>query len=571
MVGVLPDVPALDRVFDYSVPADLDGQVRVGTMVRVVLQGRRVGGWVVEDGRRAPAGVRLLPIAKVTGWGPPPAVLELAEWAAWRWAGRRSSVLASASPPAAVKGLPPPPAPAGAPADTVVDPEVAELADAALADPVASLLRLPPATDVLGVVLAAARLGPALVLAPSVAQAAHTTLRLRRVGVAVAQVPRQWAAARAGGVTVVGARAAAWAPLPEVAAVVVLDGHDEAYQEERAPTWHARDVAVARAERAGVPALVVSPCPDLAMLSSLRPLVPSRSTERAGWPVLEVIDRRSDDPRTGLLSERLAGALRRYPRLVCVLNRKGRARLLACTGCGELIRCEHCGAAMREAEGALGCPTCQASRPPVCAGCGSSRLKALRKGVSRVREELEALAGRPVGEVTADSDDLPAAQVVVGTEAVLHRVGATDAVVFLDFDQELAAPRYRAAEQALGLLARAARLVGGRGGGGRVLVQTRLPGHEVLTAALHGDPGRLAAAEAPVRAELGFPPYRALAVVSGPAAPELIERLRGVEVLGPDEGRWLVRAQDSHQLADALAGAGRPPGRLRIEVDPLHI
>lgn len=571
MVGVLPDVPALDRVFDYSVPADLDGQVRVGTMVRVVLQGRRVGGWVVEDGRRAPAGVRLLPIAKVTGWGPPPAVLELAEWAAWRWAGRRSSVLASASPPAAVKGLPPPPAPAGPPADTVVDPEVAELADAALADPVASLLRLPPATDVLGVVLAAARLGPALVLAPSVAQAAHTTLRLRRAGVAVAQVPRQWAAARAGGVTVVGARAAAWAPLPEVAAVVVLDGHDEAYQEERAPTWHARDVAVARAERAGVPALVVSPCPDLAMLSSLRPLVPSRSTERAGWPVLEVIDRRSDDPRTGLLSERLAGALRRYPRLVCVLNRKGRARLLACTGCGELIRCEHCGAAMREAEGALGCPRCQASRPPVCAGCGSSRLKALRKGVSRVREELEALAGRPVGEVTADSDDLPAAQVVVGTEAVLHRVGATDAVVFLDFDQELAAPRYRAAEQALGLLARAARLVGGRGGGGRVLVQTRLPGHEVLTAALHGDPGRLAAAEAPVRAELGFPPYRALAVVSGPAAPELIERLRGVEVLGPDEGRWLVRAQDSHQLADALAGAGRPPGRLRIEVDPLHI
>lgn len=571
MVGVLPDVPALDRVFDYSVPADLDGQVRVGTMVRVVLQGRRVGGWVVEDGRRAPAGVRLLPIAKVTGWGPPPAVLELAEWAAWRWAGRRSSVLASASPPAAVKGLPPPPAPAGAPADTVVDPEVAELADAALADPVASLLRLPPATDVLGVVLAAARLGPALVLAPSVAQAAHTTLRLRRAGVAVAQVPRQWAAARAGGVTVVGARAAAWAPPPEVAAVVVLDGHDEAYQEERAPTWHARDVAVARAERAGVPALVVSPCPDLAMLSSLRPLVPSRSTERAGWPVLEVIDRRSDDPRTGLLSERLAGALRRYPRLVCVLNRKGRARLLACTGCGELIRCEHCGAAMREAEGALGCPRCQASRPPVCAGCGSSRLKALRKGVSRVREELEALAGRPVGEVTADSDDLPAAQVVVGTEAVLHRVGATDAVVFLDFDQELAAPRYRAAEQALGLLARAARLVGGRGGGGRVLVQTRLPGHEVLTAALHGDPGRLAAAEAPVRAELGFPPYRALAVVSGPAAPELIERLRGVEVLGPDEGRWLVRAQDSHQLADALAGAGRPPGRLRIEVDPLHI
>ncbi|MBW3614320.1 MAG: hypothetical protein KY439_03305 [Actinobacteria bacterium] len=571
VVGVLPDVPAIDKVFDYAVPPELDDQVRVGTMVRVELHGRRVGGWVVEDDRQPPPALQLRPIARVTGWGPPPAVLELAEWAAWRWAGRRASILASASPATAVKSLPRPQGAAPAPAVTVVDPELGELVGAALAAPAASLLRLPPATDVLPVVLAAAQRGEALVLYPSTAEAAHAALRLRRAGVAVACLPRDWAAARAGGVTAVGARAAAWAPLPKLASVVVVDGHDDGYREERAPTWHARDVAVARAERAGVPAVVVSPCPDLVMASSLRPLLVSRSRERAGWPALDVIDRRSDDPRTGLLSERLAAALRAHRRLVCVLNRKGRARLLACAGCGELVRCEHCQAAVEEGEASLRCSRCKAERPAVCAECGSGRLKALRKGVSRIREELEALAGRRVGEVTAETAELPPEDILVGTEAVLHRVTATDVVVFLDFDQELTAPRFRAPEQALALLARAARLVGGRGSGGRVLVQTRLPRHEVLAAALHGDPGRVATVEAALRAELGFPPYRALALVSGPAAPELVERVRGVETLGPDNGRWLLRADTHTELADALAAAGRPPGRLRVEVDPLRI
>ncbi|HET9444277.1 MAG TPA: hypothetical protein VFO65_13185, partial [Acidimicrobiales bacterium] len=193
---------------------------------------------------------------------------------------------------------------------------------------------------------------------------------------------------------------------------------------------------------------------------------------------------------------------------------------------------------------------------------------------TRAREEIEALAGRPVGEVTGDTDEVPDVPVLVGTEAVLQRVRQADAVAFLDFDQELLAPRYRAGEQALALLARAGRLVGGRRGGGRVVVQTRIPRHEVLTAALHGDPGRLAAAEAPGRRALSFPPYAALALVSGPSAGELVERLEGVEgveAMGPDDGRWLVRAPDAATLADALAAAGRPAGRLRVEVDPLRI
>jgi primosomal protein N' (replication factor Y) len=456
-------------------------------------------------------------------------------------------------------------------------PELAVLLERALAAPPAHrLLRLPPAADPFPVALGATRLGPALILCPTQRDAANLADRLRGAGADVALHPKEWAAARAGGVSVVGSRAAAWSPLPVLAAVVVVDGHDETYQEERAPTWHARDVAVERARRAGAPAIVLSPCPDLVMVDAAdEVLVPTRNPERSGWPALDVVDRRSDDPRSGLFSEHLATALRTAGRAVCVLNRKGRARLLACAACGELARCERCEAAVAQVEDQLVCGRCGATRPAVCAACGATRLKALRLGVARVREELEGLLGRPVGEVTGETDQLPDAPVLVGTEAVLHRAGRVDLVAFLDLDQELLAGRYRAAEQALALLARAGRLVGSRRSGGRVLVQTRLPEHPVLAAAVHGDPSLLAAAELPLRRDLRFPPASALARVSGPVAGELIERLRGVDaggvLLGPDDGAWLVRAPDATTLSDALAAAGRPPGRLRVEVDPLRI
>ena len=101
---VLPDLPAVEKEFDYLVPEPLRGQVRVGTIVRVELHGRRVRGWVVALADEAAPGVDPKPLAKVTGAGPPPEVVDLARWAAWRWAGRWVHLLRVASPPAAVPG-----------------------------------------------------------------------------------------------------------------------------------------------------------------------------------------------------------------------------------------------------------------------------------------------------------------------------------------------------------------------------------------------------------------------------------------------------------------------------------
>ena len=85
--------------------------------------------------------------------------------------------------------------------------------------------------------------------------------RLRRDGVT------RRAGLGAGRATVAGARAAAWAPVPDLAAIVVVDEHDEGHKEERAPAWHARDVAIERARRAGVPCVLLSPCPSLEALA----------------------------------------------------------------------------------------------------------------------------------------------------------------------------------------------------------------------------------------------------------------------------------------------------------------
>jgi primosomal protein N' (replication factor Y) len=226
-------------------------------------------------------------------------------------------------------------------------------------------------------------------------------------------------------------------------------------------------------------------------------------------------------------------------------------------------------------DGELRCRRCDTTRPAVCAECGATRLKNLRVGIGRAREELEALAGEPVVEVSASSDDrLPDSRIYVGTEAVLHRVPDARVVAFLDFDQELLAPRYRVAEQAMALLVRAARLLGPRDRGGRLLIQTRLPRNEVITAALHADPGRLVVVERERRQALGFPPYAALAEVSGEAAATYVESLGqplGLTVLGPADGRWLVRAPDHQTLCEALAATTRPPGRLRVAVDPLRV
>jgi primosomal protein N' (replication factor Y) len=380
-----------------------------------------------------------------------------------------------------------------------------------------------------------------------------------------------WRRAAAGRCVVVGGRTAALAPVPDLAAAVVVDDADEALQEERVPTWHARDVLYERARRAGGAWTVVSFAPTVEAEHKVRfapaPLAPD--VETAGWPRAVVVDRREQPPGARLLTEPLAEALRATGDLtICVLNRRGRFRLLVCDHCRELLRWDR-----------------NEDRPAVCPRCGSMRLRVVRAGVTRIREELAALVpGKRVADLDADTGDVATdVDVVVGTEAVLHRADLRRRrpalVAYLDLDQELLAPRYRAATQALWLVGRGAQLLASRPRGhSRLLLQTRLPDHEVVRAVVEGRPELVTEAEAARRRALGYPPFGALAELTGDddalaVAVTELSRL-DVRALGPSEGRVLVHANDDDALAAALHGAlplVRASGRVRVAVDPPRV
>jgi primosomal protein N' (replication factor Y) len=603
---VRPDVPAIHRAFDYLVPAPLAGAVHAGAVVRIPLHGRRVRGWVVDPDVTSPDAppARLRGILSVSSAGPPPDVVALCEWAAWRWAGPVVTFLRAATPTNNVDPLLP------------VEPEVGVYPPGRVEGDglfVTSPAELPPVADLL------VSEGSTLVVDPWAERAAALADALRDQGREVLEVGSErsaaertqaWARARAGACVVVGGRNAVWAPVPDLAAVIVLDDVDEALEDERAPTWNARDVAVERARRArggvGAPVRIVTPAPSVEALELLGEPVRS-STAR--WPRVTVVDPRDEEPGQWLLTSVLADALRavhdRGDRSVCVLNRRGRAKLLACVTCGDLARCERCGATVVQHEGDLSCPRCDAVRPQVCLHCHGAKFRAVKPGVTKVRDDLAALLPRAsvIAVDTATSDDAGLdADILIGTEAVLHRAGGRGSggpvgvgarrvglVAFLELDQELLAPRARAAEQAFWLLVRAARLVGGRPDGGQLLLQTRLPDHEVVRAAAGSDPMLVTEEEADRRRVLGHPPFGGLAELAGEpvavdaacdALRELTVAATGVSVVGPvDAGstgrRAMVRAATVTALCDALArpsvDAAHTLGRLRVDVDPRRI
>ena len=585
-VGVLTEVTALAHPFDYQVPEGFGGPLEVGSRVRVPLHGRSVRGWITRQAGddRAPAALKAL--RGTLGLGPPPRVLELARWAAWRWNGTWAHFAKTASPDRIVTSLPARPAPPVLRApETWLGTLGAERARTAGS----TVLELGPCTDPFELVLGflaglsgAGRLEDktALILVPGVGYAGRLVQRLARRQIPAVEAASGWEASRAGWPVVVGTRAAGFAPCPSLAGVLVLDVDDERFRSEAAPTWHAADVACERARREDAPALFVASCASVTedRLGKRMSIAPSR--EREGWPTVAVADRRADDPRQGILSSHLVELAREAlahqaagVAVACVVNRTGRARLLACGRCETLLRCERCDAAMGLDE-ELTCSRCGATRPAICQACGATKLKLLRLGTAQLAPELEVLLGVRVAELTASStpDSWQGARAVVGTEAVLHRLRHCGLVAFLDLDHHLLAPRMGAELRTLGLIGRAGRLVGGRSaqGAGVVLLQTRLAEHPVVLAAQRGDPAPVIEADDALRRSLELPPYRALARVKGPGAAELLEQLaaEAVEIAELSDETFAVLAPSAEELADALAGLERPKKRVVVSVDP---
>jgi primosomal protein N' (replication factor Y) len=611
---VMPDVTAIERSFDYLVPLALGSVARVGAIVRVELHGRRVRGWIVADDVVPDIGSdRLRPLLTVSSAGPPSVVVELCSATAYRYAGAVAPLLRVASPPnnvapssIVVRDAPTPAVRLDEPAarhdrDWWAD----ELAHGAVAQRGTTVIRWPPLADRRRLVarLLAAHGSTLVVIADGVRAVTFASwLRSRGARVALlhsdapaADRTAAWRDAAAGRCVVVGGRMAAFAPVPDLACVVLLDDADEALQEERTPTWHAREVLAERAEAEGAPMVIVSPAPTVtALVRASRVLDAPPAIVAEGWPRVEVVDLGALDPyNTGLLTEtlvdRVRGAVDDGELAVVVLNRRGRVRLVACRDCGTLTRWDEHG----RPAWAPPAPDLAYLKPEFCPSCASTKLRVVQVGVQRLARDLGSrLAhGIAVGVVDTSSDAASdVAPVLVGTEAVLHRSEVRRRrpalVAYAQLDQELDAARYRAAEQAMWLLVRGAHLLAARPRSEtRLLVQTSLVDHDVVQAALRGAPQLTGDAERARRRRYQLPPFGALAEARGDEAAiqRLAEELERFDVASTgtvlldaerDSATLLVRAPDPVALAAALSLAlptAREDGTVRVAVDPPRV
>ena len=563
-VRIVTDVAAVDRPFDYLV-TDATAQVGVGDRVRVDFNHRSVRGWVLDD---AVVSDDLKPLTKWLGYGPPPSLLALLEWASERWYSPLSRFLISTTPKRLITALP------SAPPAVPLDPSV--LRGVEPIEP--GVLEMAPTTDPLGLVLAAyeatrAREGSLVVLVPTEAWATRLRGRLEQRGCAVAAGESQWDRMRSGWPVVVGSRGAALAPVLKVCGAVIIDADDEAYRSERSPTWDAVTMLRERCRRDVAPLWCTSSVPSPSLLN--REGFRHAGDVEGGWPRVTVADRRHSDPHEGVLANvaldeahrALAGDLE--VAVVVVLQRLGAGRLFACRKCGELARCTVCGQGEEEVDGQLACRDRHELRANFCRSCGATNLRRVRVGVSTLARDVALQLSQEVSEVTAASDPaMTLARVVVGTEAVWQRVRRCGVVIFADFDQYLLAPRESARRSAIAAVGKAGRLVGSRREGrGSVVLQTRRGDDEVVRSLRDANFDEIIEEDVATSQLLGLAPYGASAEVSGQGAEEFVNELQSSNVtVHPTPSGFLVRALDTQTLSRALRNARRPSAKLRVAV-----
>lgn len=565
-VRVVTEVTPVDRAFDYLL-TDATSTCGVGDRVRIDFNNRSVRGWVTEIVDPDPT-LALKPINKWLGYGPPPTLISLLEWASARWCSPLSRFLVSTSPSRLVTNLP------ASPTKAVLDSAV--MAGANLIAP--GVLQCAPTIDPISLILGAYEStrespGSLLVLVPNEAWANRLRVRLEQRGCAVACGDTQWDRMRSGWPVIVGSRGAAFSPTPKICGAVIIDADDEAYRSEAAPTWNAFDVLRERCARDQAPLWATSMIPSPELLDGSEHHVSGDLA--SGWPRLEVVDRRTSDPRDGVLARESFETAHRAlasdeeVAVVVVLQRLGTGRIFACRRCGELARCEVCGQAEIESDEMFACVDRHEPRANFCRACGATNLKRVRIGVTTLARDISNQLSQEVTEVTSKTPPGAAlARVVVGTEAVWQRVRRCATVIFVDFDQYLLAPRSTARREAIAAVGKAGRLVGSRKQGrGEVVVQTRRGDDLVIRALRSGDFSEIIADDIDTARILGLPPFGAVGEVSGDAASHFVAQLDQslVRVLHVGD-RYSLRAADINALTKAVREVPRPPGRLRVAI-----
>ncbi|MEQ8231558.1 MAG: primosomal protein N' [Gammaproteobacteria bacterium] len=407
----------------------------------------------------------------------------------------------------------------------------------------------------------------ALVLVPEIALTQQLVERFRaRFGTRVALLHSglgererlsTWDACRLGAAEVlIGTRSAVWVGLPALGLIVVDEEHDASYKQQEGFRYSARDVAIVRAQQAGIPVVLGSATPALETLANLargryRRLHLARRALNQAVPRIECIDVRGQQLPGGL-GETLRGAMREHlargEQVVLFLNRRGYAPLLICRSCGEPRRCAHCDAYLVYHKGAdaARCHHCDRlwpmRRPADC--CELPDIAPIGLGTERL-EEIVATEFADCRVLRMDRDTVRSPQVLrdmlddiaagrvdilVGTQMVAKGFDFANVTLvgIVDADSRLYALDFRAEERLAQLLVQVAGRAGRAAKPGRVLIQTHQPHHPVLRRILDEGYEAYAAAALEERRAAELPPFAAMAIVRA----ESPQASRPLEFLG---------------------------------------
>lgn len=393
----------------------------------------------------------------------------------------------------------------------------------------------------------------AIVLVPEISLTPQTRQRFRRRFQRIAVLHSQltdpqrhwyWQQIAQGKVDVViGTRSAIFAPTARLGLVIIDEEHDGSFKQDKAPRYHARDVAAERCRLAGIPLVLGSATPAIETYHAAQtgqyvylPL-PDR-VEARPLPAVTVIDMRVADSRgpsgrvlSRQLLQSMQTALRDDGQIILLLNRRGFSTCIQCPSCGEVLKCRDCDIALthhRDVDVAI-CHFCDYQIPapnrcPAChqdgikfSGLGTQKLEAevrrLFPQESLLRMDTDTMRKPGAHEAALQAFRQGEAKILVGTQMIAKGLDFPNVTLVgvVNADTGLHMPDFRARERVFGLVTQVAGRTGRGPKGGRVIVQTLNPEDPAIVAAATHDYLRFAAEELKLREKVGYPPFRRLA------------------------------------------------------------
>jgi primosomal protein N' (replication factor Y) len=400
---------------------------------------------------------------------------------------------------------------------------------------------------------------------------------------------QQWHRIKSGDARmVVGTRSAVFAPVADLALIIVDEEHDSSYKQEETPRYHARDVAVVRAKMANAVVVLGSATPSLESYFNAKKNkyalveLPDRVEQRP-LPEVEIIDMRQEFQETGqeqVISRKLAAEIKerfeRKEQVMVLLNRRGYSPVVLCRTCGKTLQCRNCAISMthHKREHKMVCHYCgfTAPVPKACAECGSEYVYFLGTGSEKLEEVLhgmfpqariarldrDTVRGHEDFERTLNALSEGELDLLVGTQMIAkgHDIHGVTLVGVVGADSALGLPDFRAAERTFQLLTQVAGRAGRGQTPGKVVLQTYFQDHYAVQYAARHDFTGFYEKELRFRSWMHYPPYSALANVLI-RSDKLDEALQWSGTLG----KWFE--QHRHEGVRVLGPAAAPIMRLK--------